>query len=109
MLRESGSGFIVALQWTSEHPDWDPTGIGFLYNLALYRIRLGHEIDLTDPLAVEFALRVAFSPGQMIGRGGTQVTSRTLVQNENYRIDVENPNPGVRPGQLHLQDSAGNK
>jgi hypothetical protein len=31
------------------------------------------------------------------------------VQNENYRIDVENPNPGVRPGQLHLQDSAGNK
>ena len=45
----------------------------------------------------------------MIGEGGTQVTSRTLTMNNDYRIDVENPNPGVRPGQLHLQDSAGNK
>jgi hypothetical protein len=23
-----------------------------------------------------------------------------------YRIDVENPNPGQRPGQLHFQDQA---
>lgn len=45
----------------------------------------------------------------MIGEGGTQVTSRTLTQNEDFHIDVENPNPGVRPGQLHLQDYAGNK
>jgi hypothetical protein len=44
----------------------------------------------------------------MIGEGGTQVTSRTLLQTESYRIDVENPAPGVRPGQLHLQDDAGN-
>jgi hypothetical protein len=45
----------------------------------------------------------------MIGEGGTQVTSRTLTQNQDFHIDVENPNPGVRPGQLHLQDYAGNK
>jgi len=45
----------------------------------------------------------------MIGKGGTQVTSRTLLQTETFRIDVENPAPGVRPGQLHLQDEAGNK
>ena len=25
------------------------------------------------------------------------------------RIDVENPNPGQRPGQLHYQDNKGNK
>ena len=43
------------------------------------------------------------------GEGGTQVTSRTLMQNEEYHIDVENPNPGVRAGQLHLQDYVGNK
>ncbi len=42
------------------------------------------------------------------GEGGTQVTSRTLLQNEDFHIDVENPNPGVRPG-LHLQDYLGNK
>jgi hypothetical protein len=95
MLRESGSGSAVALQWASEHPDLDPTGIGFLLNLALYRIELGHGIDITDPTAIGLALRVAGSgPVGMIGRGGTQVTSRTLMQNENYRIDVENPAPG---------------
>lgn len=45
---------------------------------------------------------------KMIGEDGTQVTSRTLRQTEMFRIDVENPAPGVRPGQLHLQDAAGN-
>jgi hypothetical protein len=45
----------------------------------------------------------------MIGEGGTQVTSRTLLQAETYRIDVENPAPGIRPGQLHLQDAEDNK
>lgn len=42
-------------------------------------------------------------PG-MLGAGGTQVTSKTLTKpGLGYRIDVENPAPGVRPGQLHLQ------
>jgi hypothetical protein len=45
----------------------------------------------------------------MIGEDGTQVTSRTLLQTETFHINVENPAPGVRPGQLHLQDDAGNK
>lgn len=45
----------------------------------------------------------------MLGEAGTQVTSRTLLQTETYRVDVENPAPGVRPGQLHLQDDSGNK
>lgn len=45
----------------------------------------------------------------MIGEGGAQVTSRTLLRAETFRIDVENPAPGARPGQLHLQDAAGAK
>jgi Pretoxin HINT domain len=46
----------------------------------------------------------------MLGENGTQVTSKTLTPgNRGYRIDVENPAPGVRPGQLHLQDAAGGK
>jgi hypothetical protein len=28
---------------------------------------------------------------------------------QGFRIDVENPAPGVRPGQLHLQDIGGGK
>ncbi len=45
----------------------------------------------------------------MLGEGGTQVTSQTLLQTDEFHIDVENPAPGVRPGQLHLQDYNGNK
>ena len=40
---------------------------------------------------------------EMLGARGTQVTSQTLTNRPGYRIDVENPAPGVRPGQLHLQ------
>jgi RHS repeat-associated protein len=46
---------------------------------------------------------------QMIGARGTRVTSKTLLENDKFHIDVENPDPGGRPGQLHLQDYDGNK
>lgn len=42
--------------------------------------------------------------GGMIGANGTQITSKTLWLRGAYRIDVENPNPGQRPGQIHFQD-----
>lgn len=40
----------------------------------------------------------------MIGENGTQITSQTAWNVGPHRIDVENPNPGVRPGQMHFQD-----
>jgi filamentous hemagglutinin len=43
----------------------------------------------------------------MIGANGTQVTSKTLWREGKGRIDVENPNPGQRPGQIHYQDGSG--
>ncbi|MFJ7523738.1 RHS repeat-associated core domain-containing protein [Streptomyces griseus] len=42
----------------------------------------------------------------MIGANGTQITSKTLWNHGPYRIDVENPDPGGRPGQLHFQDQS---
>lgn len=53
--------------------------------------------------------RGEFDPLAMLGARGTQVTSKTLLRRDGYRIDVENPAPGARPGQLHLQDDVGNK
>jgi hypothetical protein len=44
--------------------------------------------------------------GEMIGAKGTQITSKTLWRQGTYRIDVENPDPGGRPGQIHFQDKA---
>jgi len=49
----------------------------------------------------------AKKPKKMRGANGAQVTSKTLgegtVGQYKYRIDVENPAPGRRPGSLHVQ------
>lgn len=44
---------------------------------------------------------------KMIGADGVQVTSKTIWKEKGSkaRIDVENPNPGKRPGQIHYQDA----
>jgi hypothetical protein len=45
----------------------------------------------------------------MMGENGTQLTSKTVWKGQNSRLDVENPAPGERPGQLHYQDTTGSK
>lgn len=45
----------------------------------------------------------------MLGANGVQVTSKTVWKGKGLRIDVENPNPGQRAGQIHVQDAKGNK
>ncbi|MBN3855055.1 filamentous hemagglutinin N-terminal domain-containing protein [Paraburkholderia sp. Ac-20340] len=46
----------------------------------------------------------------MLGENGPQIASKTIWKGGgSERIDVENPNPGQRPGQIHYQDNQGNK
>ncbi|OYD64893.1 UNVERIFIED_ORG: filamentous hemagglutinin [Burkholderia sp. CF145] len=46
----------------------------------------------------------------MLGADGAQFASKTIWKGDGKeRIDVENPNPGQRPGQIHYQDNQGNK
>ena len=46
----------------------------------------------------------------MLGANGVKIASKTLWKgNKGERIDVENPAPGKRPGQIHYQDTKGNK
>lgn len=46
----------------------------------------------------------------MLGAQGVQTASKTIWKgNGKERLDVENPNPGQRPGQIHYQDNDGNK
>ncbi len=40
---------------------------------------------------------------RMLGESGTRVPSKTVWKQDGARIDVENPNPGRRPGQIHFQ------
>ena len=49
-------------------------------------------------------------PKHMLGANGTQVSSKTTWKNgKTERIDVENPLPGKRPGQIHYHDAHNNK
>ena len=46
----------------------------------------------------------------VLGADGAQFASKTVWKGDGKeRIDVENPNPGQRPGQIHYQDNQGNK
>jgi RHS repeat-associated protein len=46
----------------------------------------------------------------MIGSNGTQTPSKTTWQRgKTERIDIENPSPGQRPGQIHYQDENNTK
>jgi RHS repeat-associated protein len=68
---------------------------------AVQGIELRH---LARPIPAELVREVDKS--QMFGSGGTQVSSKTVWKGEGRRaprIDVENPNPGQRPGQIHFQ------
>lgn len=48
--------------------------------------------------------------GEMLGARGVQTASTTLWKGTgSERIDVENPNPGVRAGQIHYQSNDGKK
>ncbi|MGB3430325.1 hemagglutinin repeat-containing protein [Achromobacter sp.] len=50
------------------------------------------------------------NPKSMLGAGGVQTASKTIWKGAGKeRLDVENPNPGQRPGQIHYQDNEGNK
>ena len=39
----------------------------------------------------------------LLGEKGTQTTSLTVGKGKGWRVDVENPNPGQRAGQVHYQ------
>jgi hypothetical protein len=48
-------------------------------------------------------------PG-MLGQNGVRTPSTTVWKGKGKeRIDVENPNPGQRPGQIHYQGNDGSK
>ena len=40
---------------------------------------------------------------------GRNSRARPAYDTADYHIDVENAAPGVRPGQMHIQDYSGNK
>jgi filamentous hemagglutinin len=40
---------------------------------------------------------------KMFGQNGVQTPSKTVYNERGVRVDFENPNPGKRPGQIHVQ------
>ncbi|SDJ55836.1 hypothetical protein, partial [Pseudomonas abietaniphila] len=56
------------------------------------------------------AIGMTSTNGGMLGENGVKTFSKTIWKGTGKeRLDVENPNPGQRAGQIHYQDNAGNK
>jgi hypothetical protein len=78
---------------------------------GVVRLVSGYRLAAKGGAEAERVLPPLAGGAPLLGEGGTQVTSATLLRDtgQGFRIDVENPAPGFRPGQLHLQDTAGGK
>lgn len=78
--------------------DLDSSYVGLAYNLTVDDIHTYYvEVGTVDVLVHNTC---------MPGANGAQFNSKTLLnieRNGSKRIDVENPAPGVRPGQIHYQ------
>jgi hypothetical protein len=85
------------------------TGLSMASADVLVRLALGEHLDAAElamaaiPLGPR-AKRLVNQEGGMIGEAGTQLYSKELDRGKGWRLDVENPHPGQRPGQIHLQD-----
>ncbi len=53
---------------------------------------------------VAVATTAVAEEGQMLGKNGAQFPSQPIWKNKKARLEVENPAPGKRPGQIHLQE-----
>jgi len=90
------------------------TGLSMASADVLVRLALGEHVDVAElamaaiPLGPR-AKRLLGDEHAMIGSGGVRVASQTLRKGKGWHLDLENPNPGQRAGQLHLQDYAGHK
>ena len=60
-------------------------------------------VSLIGGIAVLHGIGVFITANSMLGENGVQTTSKTLYNKGGTRVDVENPNPGQRPGQVHVQ------
>ena len=63
----------------------------------------GHGVGMGAAASISLMKGVGSNSEGMLGSGGTQTTSKTLYNREGVRLDVENPNPGSRPRQIHVQ------
>lgn len=100
------NGNAVAIDWTKA----SAAQVNQAYNSVL-AARVGDAA--TSLFAADIVAARAVSslgPGAtttavgMIGANGTQVFSKTLRTEGGARIDVENPAPGQRAGQIHYQE-----
>jgi len=70
----------------------------------------GSEVSSSAHLSVGAGGKGNTQQMPMLGQNGVQTSSKTIWKGVGKeRIDVENPNPGQRPGQVHYQDNKNNK
>jgi hypothetical protein len=84
-----------------------------LHSIYFFHNALNNTVKGAGQVKFESEVQPSETGGANTSEGtnaGTQVNSKTLWKGDGKeRIDVENPNPTQRPGQIHYQDNNGNK
>lgn len=100
-----------SIKWALENPKPPPGGASAMQqDMEMLRLlRSRNNTDQSQGQQQQGQQSNAASPGNNndekppFGSRGTQTTSTTVYQGKDRRIDVENPNPGQRAGQIHYQ------
>ena len=68
---------------------------------------LGNSKALTTPILAAKTIKPIGAIKHLFGQNGVRVVSKTVwkAKRSISRIDIENPNPGVRPRNIHYQDA----
>jgi uncharacterized protein YukE len=99
-LLQGGHGLVTRLA---------VTGLSVSEADAVVRLALGQHVDPAELAMAAAPLGGAGKRSPMVGEGAAQFTSIEVTRGKGWRMDMENPKPGDRPGQIHVQDYRGNK
>ena len=79
-----------------------PTGVAL--GLEAGMVAAGAGVYIHGTGVVAFAKSNPIKNPDLFGANGTQFTSKGLWQGEQGMLHAENPNPGIRSGQIHFQE-----
>jgi len=99
----AGATLELALDAAAEELLKNGIKSGIAYAVATWLV--GPKAETADP----DGRPVGDEPPTMLGEDGPKVDSKTLWTQDGARVDVENPNPGRREGQVQFQRGMGNK
>jgi len=110
---ETAAGAVTAVTGGAIAITTSYTGVGAIAGIGISTAGvaiMGHGGTVVGSTISNIKGSGGASKQHILGENGPQIDgSKPVGQGKGWRVDVENPAPGQRPGQVHYQDYNGNK